>query len=71
MDCETLKILKAEQKRLEQESFKALKVHRKYPRKLKPRIAYETATARLMEVEWIAFLHNIDLNTGKQIIKNN
>lgn len=70
MDFETLKILKAEQKRLEQESFKALKVHKSSPRKLKPRIAYEELTAQLMEVERIAFLHGINLTTGERIIKN-
>ena len=69
MDGETLRILRSEQARLREESLQALKVHRENPRKLKPRIAYETATARLMEVEWIAFLHNIDLNTGEKIIK--
>lgn len=69
MDYETLKILQDEQARLKQESLQALKAHQKYPRKLKPRIAYEELTAQLMEVWRIALLHGINLDTGERIIK--
>lgn len=71
MDIETLRILQDEQARLKQESLQALKAHQKYPRKLKPRIAYEELTAQLMEVWRIALLHGINLDTGERIIKNN
>lgn len=71
MDCETLKILQDEQVRLKQESLQALKMHKSAPRKLKPRIKYEELTAQLMEVWRIALLHNINLDTGEQVIKNN
>lgn len=68
MDYETLKILQDEKARLQQESLQALKAHQKYPRKLKPRIAYEELTAQLMEVWRIALLHGINLDTGERII---
>lgn len=71
MDNETLKILQDEQARLKQESLKALKLHKSAPRKLKPRIAYEELVAQWMEVNRIAFLHGINLDTGERIIKNN
>lgn len=71
MDIETLKILQDEQARLKEESLQVLKLHQKYPRKLKPRIKYEELTAQLMEVWRIALLHGINLDTGEQIIKNN
>ena len=70
MDNETLKILQDEQARLRKESLQALKLHKAAPRKLKPRIAYEELVAQWMEVNRIAFLHGINLDTGERIIKN-
>ena len=71
MDNETLKILQDEQARLTQESLQALKLHKAAPRKLKPRIKYEELTAQLIEVNRIALLHGINLDTGEKLIKNN